>query len=161
MMRVGIGFDAHRFGRDRKLILGGVEIEHEEGLAGHSDADVLCHAIIDALLGAAARGDIGEHFPDTDPTWRDASSIELLKRTRKIVADGGCSIGNIDVTVIAERPKLAAYRDSMRANLAEALAIGVDRVSVKATTVEAMGALGRREGIAAMATAVLDAAHES
>ena len=151
--RTGTGFDAHRFASGRRLVLGGVEIPHPEGLAGHSDADVLSHAVADALLGAVADGDIGQHFPDSDARWKDADSIELLRQVGRRLAAKGWTVGNVDATVIAEAPKIAPYVAAMRANLAEALAVDVGTVSVKGTTVERMGALGRGEGIAVMATA--------
>jgi 2-C-methyl-D-erythritol 2,4-cyclodiphosphate synthase len=152
----GIGYDCHRLAAGRRLVLGGIEIPHERGLDGHSDADVLVHAIIDALLGAAAMGDIGEHFPDTDERYRDASSIELLRDVVAKLADRGLRIGNVDATVIIERPKLAPARDQIRANLAAALELPLERVSVKATRGEGMGFVGREEGVAALAVATLD-----
>ncbi len=150
--RTGTGFDAHRFAAGRMLIIGGVKINYQFGLAGHSDADVLCHAIADALLGAVAAGDIGRHFPDTDPQWKDACSLDLLKNVGDILHQKNAIISNIDATVIAEEPKFAHHINAMRQNIAKALNIATDAVSVKATTVETMGALGRKEGIAAMAT---------
>jgi 2-C-methyl-D-erythritol 2,4-cyclodiphosphate synthase len=152
----GIGYDCHQFAVGRRLVLGGVEIPHERGLAGHSDADVLVHAIIDALLGAAAMGDIGEHFPDTDERYRDASSIELLRDVVAKLADRGLSIGNVDATVVIERPKLAPAREQIRASLAAALDLPVERVSVKATRGEGMGFVGREEGVAAVAVATVE-----
>lgn len=154
MIRTGIGFDTHRFSAGRKLILGGVAIDHPQGLAGHSDADVLTHAVIDALLGAVADGDIGTHFPDSDDAWRGADSLDLLRATRERL--GAATIVNVDATVIAEKPKLAGHVATMRDQLAGAMGLDPSRVSVKATTAEAMGALGREEGIAAMAIATLD-----
>ena len=154
MIRTGIGFDTHRFAEGRKLILGGVEIEHGQGLSGHSDADVLTHAVIDALLGAVADGDIGTHFPDSDDTWRDADSIDLLRAT--CVRLEAVTIVNVDATIVAERPKLAGYIDAMRSRLADAMGLDPGRVSVKATTAETMGALGREEGIAAIAIATVN-----
>ncbi len=151
--RSGIGFDAHRFAPERDLILGGVKIEHKFGLLGHSDADVLCHAIADALLGAVAEGDIGKHFPDTDPQWKGVCSLKLLTAVGEILKEKGAAISNIDATVIAEEPKLAPYIDAMRQNIANVLGLTTNDVSVKATTIETMGALGRKEGIAAMAVA--------
>jgi len=153
--RTGIGFDAHRFEKGRRLVLGGVEIPHEAGLLGHSDADVLSHAVADALLGAVADGDVGQHFPDSDARWKDADSIELLRQVTARLADAGWSVGNVDATVIAEVPKIAPHVDAMRRNLAGAMGIDASRVSVKGTTVEQMGAMGRREGIAVMATAAV------
>jgi 2-C-methyl-D-erythritol 2,4-cyclodiphosphate synthase len=154
-MRTGIGFDTHRLVDHRKLILGGVEIEHPQGLLGHSDADVLTHAIMDALLGAIADGDIGQHFPDTDPKWAGADSLLLLKAVTERLHVKGWRIGNIDATVLAERPKLMPHIPAMREKLAQAMAIPVDAVSVKATTVEGLGAIGRREGISTMAVATV------
>ncbi len=156
MTATGIGYDCHQFAVGRRLVLGGVEIPHERGLAGHSDADVLVHAIIDALLGAAAMGDIGEHFPDTDERYRDASSIELLRDVVAKLADRGLSIGNVDATVVIERPKLAPAREQIRASLAAALDLPVERVSVKATRGEGMGFVGREEGVAAVAVATVE-----
>jgi 2-C-methyl-D-erythritol 2,4-cyclodiphosphate synthase len=154
-VRTGIGYDCHRFADGRRLILGGVRIEHDRGLEGHSDADVLTHAIIDALLGAAGLGDIGEHFPDTDERYRDADSIELLRETVGAVAAAGLSVVNIDATVVIEQPKLASHRSAMRARLADALGLEPGRVNVKATRGEGMGFVGRGEGAAALAVATL------
>ena len=154
-MRTGIGFDTHRLVDNRKLILGGVEIAHPQGLLGHSDADVLTHAIMDALLGAIADGDIGQHFPDTDPQWAGADSLLLLKAVTERLRSKGWRIGNIDATVLAERPKLMPHIPAMREKLAQAMAIDVDAVSVKATTVEGLGPIGRREGISTMAVATV------
>ncbi len=156
MIRTGIGFDAHRFAASRALIMGGVRIEHEMGLAGHSDADVLAHAVADALLGAVGDGDIGEHFPDTDPQWKDADSLRILSLAALRLKEKGALILNVDSVIIAEAPKMAPHRDQMRANLARAMGIPVDAVSVKASTVEGMGALGRKEGIAVMAVATVN-----
>ena len=156
LIRTGIGFDVHRFSHGRKLVLGGVGIDHDVGLDGHSDADVLCHAIMDALLGAVADGDIGTHFPDTDKAWKDADSIEMLKVVADRLRAKGAHILNVDSTVITENPKLAPYIKLMRENMARALGIGVARVSVKATTAETMGALGREEGIAVLAVATVE-----
>jgi 2-C-methyl-D-erythritol 4-phosphate cytidylyltransferase/2-C-methyl-D-erythritol 2,4-cyclodiphosphate synthase len=153
--RAGIGYDLHRLVEGRPLILGGVTIPFDRGLAGHSDADAVCHAITDALLGAAAAGDIGRHFPDTDPRWKGASSIDLLRRTTAFIAERGLEIGNVDASIIAERPKLAPYVDAMRATLAEALGVAIDRVSIKGKTNEGVGALGRGEAIAVHAIALL------
>lgn len=154
-MRIGMGYDVHRLTENRKLILGGVEIPWEKGLLGHSDADVLLHAIMDALLGAAALGDIGTHFPDTDPAYSGISSLLLLKETGKLLKDHGFSIGNIDATVIAQRPKLAPYRQQMREHIADALKIQIDQVSIKATTEEGLGFTGTGEGISSQAIALL------
>ncbi len=156
MIRTGIGFDAHRFAEGRRLILGGVRILHTQGLLGHSDADVLCHAVSDALLGSLALGDIGQHFPDSDPQWKDADSIQLLRQCSALAAAENARVVNVDATVIAERPKLAPYIDSMRENIAAAMSVPAHCVSVKATTVEQMGALGRGEGVAAMAVVTVD-----
>jgi 2-C-methyl-D-erythritol 2,4-cyclodiphosphate synthase len=150
-----MGYDVHRLVEDRKLILGGVEIPYEKGLLGHSDADVLLHAIMDALLGAAALGDIGKHFPDTDERYRGISSLKLLEHVGELLSDKGYAIGNIDATVIAQRPKLAGYREQMRENIAETLKIDVSQVSVKATTEEGLGFTGTGEGISSQAIALL------
>ena len=156
MVRTGLGIDTHAFAPGRPLILGGVDIPHEEGLAGHSDADVLTHAVIDALLGAAALGDIGQHFPDTDPAFKDADSLELLRTVVVYLDERGWEIGNVDATVVLERPKLAPHRDAIRASLAAALGLPQDAVNVKATTGEGMGFVGRGDGAAALAVATLD-----
>jgi 2-C-methyl-D-erythritol 2,4-cyclodiphosphate synthase len=153
-MRSGIGYDVHRFGEGRRLVLGGVEIEGETGLVGHSDADVVTHAVMDALLGAAGKGDIGEHFPDHDPGFEDADSIALLGRVAAELA--GWRISNVDVTVIAERPRLEQHKRAMSARLAGALGIDAAAVNVKATTNEGMGFLGRGEGVAALAVAQIE-----
>lgn len=152
----GIGFDAHRFAKRRRLVLGGVRIQHEMGLTGHSDADVLCHAIIDALLGAVAGGDIGKHFPDSDPKWKDSDSIDLLKRTMKIVSAHKAVVVNIDATIIAENPRLASYIDKMRKSIADVVGIKMEKVSIKAKTTEGMGFIGRNEGIAVMSVATVE-----
>ncbi|MFL5861668.1 MAG: 2-C-methyl-D-erythritol 2,4-cyclodiphosphate synthase [Solirubrobacteraceae bacterium] len=154
-MRTGIGYDCHRLAPGRRLVLGGVELDHELGLDGHSDADVLTHAIIDAMLGACALGDIGQHFPDTDPRYRDADSIELLRVTLVILREAGYAVDHVDATVMIERPKLAPARDRMRAQLAQALELDVAHVSVKATRGEGMGFVGREEGVAALAVATV------
>jgi 2-C-methyl-D-erythritol 2,4-cyclodiphosphate synthase len=155
MITTGIGYDCHQLAEGRRLVLGGVELEHDRGLAGHSDADVLTHAVIDALLGAAALGDIGEHFPDTDERYRDADSLELLRVTVAQLRGHGFSVEHVDATVVIERPKLAPHRDRMRAGLAGAIGIGVEHVSVKATRGEGMGFVGRGEGAAALAIATV------
>lgn len=155
-MRIGQGYDVHRLVNGRKLILGGVEIEHALGLLGHSDADVLLHAISDALLGAAALGDIGKHFPDTDERYRGADSAKLLSLVGALLREKGYKIINIDSTVLAQAPKLAPHIPAMRQNIADALAISVDAVSVKATTEEKLGFTGTREGIAAQAICLID-----
>ena len=154
-MRVGHGYDVHKLVEGRPLILGGVNIPHTLGLLGHSDADVLTHAAMDALLGALALGDIGKHFPDTDERYRGADSLQLATRVRELVCTDGWVIGNVDVTVIAQAPKLAPHIDAMRKNLAEALGLSVDRVSIKATTEEHLGFTGEKLGIAAHAVALL------
>lgn len=154
-MRIGHGYDVHRLMAGRKLILGGIEIESEMGLDGHSDADVLAHAITDAILGAAAMGDIGAHFPDTDPEWEGADSIELLREIVRRVAEVGWAVGNVDATVVLQRPKLRPHIDAMRARLAEALGVEIGAVSVKATTGEGMGFVGTGEGAASHAVALL------
>lgn len=154
-MRVGIGYDSHRFGADRPLILGGVRVPHPQGLTGHSDADVIAHAVTDAVLGAAAMGDIGTHFPPDDEEWRGADSIELLRSATEIVSGRNYQVVNIDVTVICEAPRIGPHATAMRTALAGALGIGVQHVSVKGKTNEAMGWIGRGEGIAAIAVALL------
>ncbi|WP_430884792.1 2-C-methyl-D-erythritol 2,4-cyclodiphosphate synthase [Fusibacter sp. JL216-2] len=154
-MRIGTGYDVHKLVEDRPLILGGVKIPHEKGLLGHSDADVLAHAIMDALLGAGALGDIGKHFPDTDKAYEGASSIELMKAVGEILKENGYKVGNVDATVIAQSPKLAPYILDMRKNMAHALGIDLDRISVKATTTEKLGFAGRGEGIASEAAALI------
>lgn len=154
-MRIGQGYDVHRLVEERRLILGGVVVPYEKGLLGHSDADVLTHAIMDALLGAAALGDIGQHFPDKDPQYAGADSIGLLRRVVRLLAERGYRIGNVDCTVVAQRPKLAPYIPDMRARLAEAMELPLDRVSVKATTEEKLGFTGEGLGIAAQAVALL------
>jgi 2-C-methyl-D-erythritol 2,4-cyclodiphosphate synthase len=155
MFRSGIGFDTHRLVEDRKLILGGIEIPHAYGLLGHSDADVLTHAIMDALLGAIAAGDIGQHFPDTDDKWKGADSVKLLEAVTALLLEKGWRINNVDATVLAERPKLMPHLPAMREKLALAMQVSTDAVSLKATTVEGLGAIGRREGISAMAVATV------
>lgn len=154
-MRVGQGFDVHAFEAGRRLVLGGVEIPHSHGLKAHSDGDVLLHALCDALLGAAALGDIGRHFPDSDAAWRGADSRELLRRVRVLLRERGLAPVNADVTVIAQAPKLAPYIDAMRALISTDLELAIDSVSVKATTTEHLGFTGRGEGIAALAVVLL------
>lgn len=156
MTRTGIGYDAHRLVENRRLVLGGVVVPHERGLLGHSDADVAVHALMDALLGAIAAGDIGQHFPDTDPAWKDADSIRLLEAVAAILDGRGWRIVNTDLTILCEKPKLAPHIPEMRRRMAEAMGVAMDAVSVKATTVEGMGAIGRREGIAAQAVATVE-----
>ena len=150
-IRIGHGYDVHKLVEERALIMGGVQIPYEKGLLGHSDADVLLHAIADALLGALALGDIGKHFPDNDPQYKGISSLILLKKTAELVRSRGYTIGNVDATVLAQRPKLAPYVPSMMENIAAALGVDVERVSVKATTEEGLGFTGSGEGIAAHA----------
>jgi 2-C-methyl-D-erythritol 2,4-cyclodiphosphate synthase len=151
-MRIGLGYDSHRFAEGRKLILGGVDIPHDRGLLGHSDADALTHAIIDAILGALGEGDIGRMFPDTDPAWKDADSIGLLKRVVALAQAGGYDVWQVDATVVTEAPKLAPHMDAMRARLREA---GLRDVSIKAKSNEGMGPEGRGEGLSAMAVCLL------
>ncbi|MFI4984369.1 MAG: 2-C-methyl-D-erythritol 2,4-cyclodiphosphate synthase [Solirubrobacterales bacterium] len=158
MILTGIGYDSHRLLADRRLVIGGVEIPHERGLQGHSDADVLAHAVIDALLGAAGLGDIGEHFPDTEERWREADSIELLQAIVSRVLADGLEIINVDCTVVMEEPKLGPYRAAIRERLARALGLDARRVNVKASTGEGMGFVGRGEGMAALAVASLQSA---
>ena len=155
-MRIGIGYDVHQLVPDRKLWLGGVEIPHTLGLLGHSDADVLIHAICDAILGAAALGDIGKHFPDNDPNYKNIDSKILLKKCGELIAEKGYSIGNIDSIVVAQKPKIGPYIPVMRQTLAEVLGIEADQVSVKATTTEHLGFEGREEGISAQAVVLLE-----
>ncbi len=155
-MRIGCGYDVHRLIEGRRLILGGVEIPYERGLLGHSDADVLLHAISDALLGAAALGDIGKHFPDSDPAYEGADSLELLRRIAGLLTEKGYEIVNVDATVLLERPKLRPYIDRMRERISAALEIPVSGVSVKASTEEGLGFTGREEGIAAQAVALIE-----
>ncbi|MDE7471980.1 MAG: 2-C-methyl-D-erythritol 2,4-cyclodiphosphate synthase [Muribaculaceae bacterium] len=154
-IRIGNGFDVHRLVPERRLVMCGVEIPYELGLLGHSDADVALHALADALLGAAAMHDIGYHFPDTDPEYKGADSRRLLRRVVEIIGERGYSVGNVDVTIIAQRPKMLPYIEQMRQNVAADLGIDVDAVSVKATTTERLGFTGRGEGIAAQATALI------
>jgi 2-C-methyl-D-erythritol 2,4-cyclodiphosphate synthase len=155
MTPAGIGYDSHRLVEGRRLVIGGVEIPGERGLEGHSDSDVLAHAVIDALLGASGLGDIGEHFPDSDERWRDADSIALLEAVVAMVADRGLQIENVDCTVLMEAPKLAPHRPAIRASLARALGLDAAHVNVKATTGERIGFVGRGEGVAALAVASL------
>ncbi len=160
-MRIGMGYDVHQLVKDRKLILGGVDIPHELGLLGHSDADVLLHAIMDALLGAAGLGDIGKHFPDTDPAYSGISSMVLLERVAAMLSEKGYLVDNIDATVIAQRPKLRPYIAQMEENIARALEISLEQVNVKATTEEHLGFTGREEGIAAQAVCLLTGYYEA
>lgn len=154
-MRVGMGYDVHRLVPDRDLILGGVKLDYELGLLGHSDADVLLHAIMDALLGAAALGDIGKHFPDTDEAYKGASSIRLLECVREQIKEAGYEVENVDATIIAQKPKMRPYIDTMRENIAGALQIELSRVNVKATTEEGLGFTGSGEGISSQAICLL------
>jgi 2-C-methyl-D-erythritol 2,4-cyclodiphosphate synthase len=156
-MRIGQGFDVHALAAGRRLVIGGVHIPFEKGLAGHSDADVLIHALCDALLGAAGLGDIGGHFPDADPRYKDADSRQLLRAVAQKVRDAGFEIGNVDATVIAQAPRLAPHIPAMLANLAEDLRVRIEQVNVKAKTAEKLGAIGRGEGIAAEAIALVTA----
>lgn len=155
IFRVGTGYDVHRLQEGLELWIGGVKIEHTHGLLGHSDADVLLHAICDALLGAAALGDIGKHFPDTDPRYKGISSIKLLKHVGRLLKERGYTVGNIDSTIVAQRPKMAPHIPQMRQNIADALGINIDCISVKATTTERLGFEGREEGISAQAVAMI------
>jgi 2-C-methyl-D-erythritol 2,4-cyclodiphosphate synthase len=154
-MRTGIGYDVHPFGKGRRLMLGGVHIEGEEGLSGHSDGDVLLHAIADAVLGACGLGDIGQHFPSDDPTYSGADSLDLLRRVIALAKEGGYSVENVDATVVAERPHLQPFIQRMRLRIAAAVGVAEAQVNVKATTHEGLGAIGRGEGIAAMAVALI------
>ena len=156
MIRVGIGYDVHRLTENRDLILGGVKIPWEKGLLGHSDADVLVHAVMDALLGAAALGDIGKHFPDTDPAYKGISSILLLEHVTELLNRHGYGIGNIDATIIAQKPKMAPHIPQMRENMARAMGIDISRLNIKATTEEGLGFTGREEGIASQAICLLE-----
>lgn len=151
MMRIGFGYDVHRWAEGRRLILGGVDVPHDRGLEGHSDADILLHAVADAVLGAAALGDLGAHFPDSDPNWKGADSQDLLREVVQLVADKGYRVNNVDATVVLEAPKLRPFVDEMRSNLAECLQAETNSVSVKATRGEGIGFVGREEGAAAYA----------
>ena len=156
MIRSGIGYDVHRLEKGRKLVLGGVEITHSHGLEGHSDADVLSHAIADALLGAVAAGDIGQHFPNTDESIRGISSIDIMKRVRELLAEKKAHVTNVDATIIAEAPKIAPHIPAMRTIIAQSIAVDELRIGIKATTNERLGTIGRGEGIAAMAIATVE-----
>lgn len=160
-MRIGTGYDVHKLAPGRKLIIGGVEIHYEKGLLGHSDADVLIHAIMDALLGAAALGDIGLHFPDSDKEYEGISSVELLKKVRRLLLEKGYAISNVDSTIIAQAPKLRPYIDDMRKNIANALLLPIDDVSVKATTEEGLGFTGQGEGISAQAVCLIESLYKA
>jgi 2-C-methyl-D-erythritol 2,4-cyclodiphosphate synthase len=155
MLRIGMGYDIHRLVEGRKLVLGGIEVPYHKGLLGHSDADVLIHAACDALLGAAGLGDIGQHFPDTDPAYQDINSMKLLAQTLKRVTRQGFSLGNMDATIFAENPTLAPYKDAMQSALAQALSVSPRQINIKATTTEGLGAIGQGEGIAAMVIVLL------
>lgn len=154
--RIGHGYDVHRLVEQRRLILGGVEIPYERGLLGHSDADVLIHAVMDAVIGALGKGDIGKHFPDTDPELKGVSSMHLLARVHALLSECGASVINVDATLILQRPKVAAYIDTMRSNIAFALGVDADRINVKATTEEGLGFTGNGEGVAAHAVALIE-----
>lgn len=156
-LRIGTGLDAHRFSDDVPLVLGGVDFPGERGLAGHSDGDVLAHALIDAVLGAAGRGDIGDLFPSSDPQWRDASSLRLLQRASEVVRTAGYELVNADCVLVGEEPRIAPVRDAMRARLAGAMGVAPDRIAVRATTTDGLGFAGRGEGLAAHAVALLRA----
>lgn len=159
-MRIGMGYDVHRLTENREMILGGVKIPYEKGLLGHSDADVLLHAVMDALLGAAALGDIGRHFPDTDPKYKGISSLELLRHVGGLIEEQLYVIGNIDATIIAQRPKMAPYIEQMRGNIAETLHLDISQVNVKATTEEGLGFTGEGKGISAQAVCMLTSPRE-
>jgi 2-C-methyl-D-erythritol 2,4-cyclodiphosphate synthase len=156
MMRIGLGYDVHAFDESRALILGGVEIAHHAGLAGHSDADVLLHALMDALLSAMRAGDIGEHFPDDDPAYAGISSLDLLRTVAKMMHASGWRLVDADCVLVLEEPRVSPHRAAMRAATADALGVGVDRIGIKATTTEGLGAVGRREGVAAQAVVLLE-----
>ena len=160
-MRIGMGYDVHRLAENRKMIIGGVEIPYEKGLLGHSDADVLLHAIMDALLGAAALGDIGKHFPDTDPAYEGISSMKLLEKVGQLLEDNRYVIENIDATIIAQKPKLRPFIEQMENNVAGTLGISADQVNIKATTEEWLGFTGREEGIASQAVCSLSGLYEA
>ncbi|HTY20975.1 MAG TPA: 2-C-methyl-D-erythritol 2,4-cyclodiphosphate synthase [Geobacteraceae bacterium] len=159
-MRIGHGYDVHRLVEGRKLILGGVDIPHEKGLLGHSDADVLLHAISDAILGAIGEGDIGRHFPDTDPKYKGADSLKLLGHVMSLARAKGFKLGNMDATIVAQRPKLAAHILAMRENISRVTAAEIDRINVKATTTEELGFAGRGEGIAAYSVVIMELEHK-
>lgn len=160
MTRFGMGYDVHRLVAGRRLIVGGVDIPHEYGLLGHSDADVLLHAVEDALLGAAALGDLGRHFPDSDERWKGVSSMKLMEHVAEMIREKGYRVGNIDATIVAQRPKFAPYIEEMRCNIAEKLGLELDRVNVKATTEEKLGFTGEEKGISAYAVAGLERMEE-
>ena len=154
-MRIGIGFDIHRLKEGRKLVLGGVEIPHDKGLLGHSDADVVCHAACDALLGAAGLGDIGMHFPDTDPAYKGICSLDLLSKTARFISDQGFDIVNLDLTLLAEAPKIGPYKPAMKTKMSHALDIDPEQINIKATTMEGLGDIGAHQAMACMCTALL------
>lgn len=156
LFRVGLGFDTHQFAEGRKLMLGGILIPHDRGLLGHSDADVLLHAICDALLGAIGEGDIGQHFPNTDPRWKDCPSLKFVEESMKLVRAEGYAVSNLDCVVLAERPKIGPYVESMRACISAAIGVPDGAVGIKATTMETMGAIGREEGMVAQAVVLLE-----
>jgi 2-C-methyl-D-erythritol 2,4-cyclodiphosphate synthase len=155
-IRIGLGYDVHAFAPGRRLVLGGVDVPFERGLAGHSDADVLTHALMDALLGAMREGDIGQHFPDTDPSWKGASSLDLLSRVADLMRVRGWRLTDADCVLVLEEPRISPYRDDMRAKMSAALGVGIDSVGVKATTTEGLGLTGRGEGVAASAVVLLE-----
>lgn len=155
-MRIGFGYDVHQLVTDRDLIIGGVKIDYDKGLLGHSDADVLVHAVMDSILGALAKGDIGKHFPDTDNEYKDISSMTLLERVYKVMSDEGFEIGNIDATVAAEKPKLAPYIDEMRENIAKTLNTSIENINVKATTTEKLGFVGEQKGMSSYSVCLLN-----
>jgi 2-C-methyl-D-erythritol 2,4-cyclodiphosphate synthase len=159
-LRVGLGYDVHAFAEGRRLVLGGVEVPHVLGLAGHSDADVLTHALMDAVLGAMRAEDIGAHFPDTDPAFRDADSLALLRQVGRLMTDRGFRLLDADCLLVLEKPKVSPYRDAMRSNLAAALGVDAERIGLKATTTEGLGFAGRGEGVAAQAVVLLESVHE-
>ncbi|HBG5345710.1 TPA: 2-C-methyl-D-erythritol 2,4-cyclodiphosphate synthase [Clostridioides difficile] len=154
-MRIGLGYDVHKLTKDRKLIIGGVEIPHDKGLLGHSDADVLIHAIMDSILGALALGDIGKHFPDTDKEYKGADSMKLLEHVYNLITSKGYKIGNIDSTIIAQSPKMAPYIESMRSNISKVLNTDIDNINIKATTEEGLGFTGAKQGIASQSICLL------
>jgi 2-C-methyl-D-erythritol 2,4-cyclodiphosphate synthase len=157
-MRVGLGYDVHKFSAKRRLVLGGVEVKHKYGLEGHSDADVICHALIDALLGASGAGDIGDHFPNTDPQYKDASSLQLLAETVNLIGQKNYAIINADIVLLLETPKISAYKEKMKVVLAKTMGISPEQVNIKATTNEKLGFIGRQEGAAALAVVLLSEA---
>jgi len=155
-MRIGLGYDVHAFGEGRRLVLGGIEVPHDRGLLGHSDADVLVHALMDAVLGAMRAGDIGAHFPDTDPQYAGCSSIGLLRHVAGLMVEAGWELVDADTVLVLERPRVSPYRDAMRREMADALGVDIDRIGLKATTTEGLGLTGRGEGVAAQAVVLLE-----